>query len=96
MSDLDRTLSSFAADNLGPRSVATTHKQATKLGLCPSAWIDDVEIAAAEALNARSGAGGLRAQRLAQRWPWGAPARVDLETRVPIRQVCYRATILGS
>jgi membrane-bound lytic murein transglycosylase MltF len=51
LSDLDRTLFSFAAYNAGPGSVARARRQAVELGLDPDVWFDNVEIAAAKTIS---------------------------------------------
>ncbi len=51
LSDLDRTLFSFAAYNAGPGNVAKARKRAAKLGLDPNQWLDNVEIAAAKVVS---------------------------------------------
>ena len=47
LSDLDRTLFSFAAYNAGPGNVRKARRRAESLGLDPNVWLDNVEIAAA-------------------------------------------------
>jgi membrane-bound lytic murein transglycosylase MltF len=51
LSDLDQTLFSFAAYNAGPGNVAKARKRAAKLGLDPDVWLDNVEIAMAQAVS---------------------------------------------
>jgi membrane-bound lytic murein transglycosylase MltF len=46
LSDLDRTLFSFAAYNAGPGNVRKARRRAESLGLNPNVWLDNVEIAA--------------------------------------------------
>ena len=46
LSELDRTLFSFAAYNAGPGNVAKARQRAEKLGLDANVWLDNVEIAA--------------------------------------------------
>ncbi len=46
LSDLDRTLFSFAAYNAGPGNIRKARRRAEKLGLDQNVWLDNVEIAA--------------------------------------------------
>jgi membrane-bound lytic murein transglycosylase MltF len=51
LSDLDRTLFGFAAYNAGPGNIAKARRRAARLGLDPNVWLDNVEIAAAQAVS---------------------------------------------
>ncbi len=51
LSTLDQTLFSFAAYNAGPGNITKARKRATKLGLNPNVWLDNVEIAAAKVVS---------------------------------------------
>jgi membrane-bound lytic murein transglycosylase MltF len=51
LSDLDRTLFSFAAYNAGPGNVRKARRRAESLGLDPNVWLDNVEIAAAMVIS---------------------------------------------
>jgi membrane-bound lytic murein transglycosylase MltF len=51
MSDLDRTLLSFAAYNAGPGNLLKARKRAVRLGLNPDVWFDNVEIAMGQAVS---------------------------------------------
>jgi membrane-bound lytic murein transglycosylase MltF len=51
LSALNQTLFSFAAYNAGPGNVAKARKRAEKLGLDPDVWLDNVEIAMAQAVS---------------------------------------------
>jgi len=51
LSDLDRTLFSFAAYNAGPGNVSRARKRAAKLGLDPNVWLANVEIAVAQVVS---------------------------------------------
>jgi len=51
LSDLDQTLFSFAAYNAGPGNVAKARRRAEKLGLDRDVWLDNVEIAMAQAVS---------------------------------------------
>ncbi len=48
---LDQVLFSFAAYNAGPGNVAKARRRATKMGLDPNRWFENVEIAAARAIS---------------------------------------------
>lgn len=51
ISELDKTLLSFAAYNAGPGNLSKARKRAAKLGLNPNVWFDNVEIAMAQAVS---------------------------------------------
>jgi membrane-bound lytic murein transglycosylase MltF len=51
MTELDKTLFSFAAYNAGPARVARLRNQATKQGLDPNIWFDNVEVIAAKQIG---------------------------------------------
>jgi len=51
LSDLDRTLLSFAAYNAGPGNLNKARKRAEKLGLNPNVWFDNVEISMGQAVS---------------------------------------------
>lgn len=51
LSDLDRTLLSFAAYNAGPGNLNKARKRAEKLGLDRNVWFDNVEIAMGQAVS---------------------------------------------
>jgi len=48
---LDRVLFSFAAYNAGPGNMRKARKRASKMGLDPNRWFDNVEIAAARVIS---------------------------------------------
>jgi membrane-bound lytic murein transglycosylase MltF len=48
---LDRVLFAFAAYNAGPGGIGKARKRASKMGLDPNRWFDNVEIAAAHAIS---------------------------------------------
>ncbi len=51
MSDLDKTLFSFAAYNAGPARVARLRREAERQGLDPNVWFDNVEVIAAKRIG---------------------------------------------
>jgi membrane-bound lytic murein transglycosylase MltF len=51
MSDLDKTLFSFAAYNAGPAKVAQLRREAERQGLDPNIWFDNVEVIAARRIG---------------------------------------------
>jgi membrane-bound lytic murein transglycosylase MltF len=51
MSDLDKTLFSFAAYNAGPAKVAKLRREAERQGLDPNVWFDNVEVIAARRIG---------------------------------------------
>ena len=51
MSDLDKTLFSFAAYNAGPARVAQLRREAERQGLDPNVWFDNVEVIAAKRIG---------------------------------------------
>jgi membrane-bound lytic murein transglycosylase MltF len=51
MTDLDKTLFSFAAYNAGPAKVARLRREAERQGLDPNVWFDNVEIIAARRIG---------------------------------------------
>ena len=51
MSDLDKTLFSFAAYNAGPAKVAQLRREAKRQGLDPNIWFDNVEVIAARRIG---------------------------------------------
>jgi membrane-bound lytic murein transglycosylase MltF len=51
LSELERTLLSFAAYNAGPGNLNKARKRAMKLGLDPDVWFDNVEIAMGQAVS---------------------------------------------
>ena len=48
---LDRVLFAFAAYNAGPGGIGKARKRASKMGLDPNRWFDNVEIAAARSIS---------------------------------------------
>ena len=48
---LDRVLFAFAAYNAGPGGIRKARKRASKMGLDPNRWFDNVEIAAARSIS---------------------------------------------
>ena len=48
---LDQALFAFAAYNAGPGAIRKARKRASKMGLDPNRWFDNVEIAAARAIS---------------------------------------------
>ena len=48
MSDVEKTLFSFAAYNAGPARVARLRKKTAEMGLDPNLWFNHVEVAAAK------------------------------------------------
>ena len=51
MTDLDKTLFSFAAYNAGPAKVARLRREAERQGLDPNVWFDNVEVIAAKRIG---------------------------------------------
>jgi membrane-bound lytic murein transglycosylase MltF len=51
MSDLNKTLFSFAAYNAGPARVARLRREAERQGLDPNVWFDNVEVIAAKRIG---------------------------------------------
>ncbi|WP_420404964.1 transglycosylase SLT domain-containing protein [Nisaea sp.] len=51
ISELDRVLLSFAAYNAGPGNISKARRRATKMGLDPNKWFDNVEIATARTVS---------------------------------------------
>ena len=51
MSDLDKTLFSFAAYNAGPARIAQLRREAERQGLDPNVWFDNVEVIAARRIG---------------------------------------------
>ena len=51
ISELDRTLLSFAAYNAGPGNLNKARKRAVKLGLDPNVWFDNVEISMGQSVS---------------------------------------------
>jgi membrane-bound lytic murein transglycosylase MltF len=51
MTDLEKTLFTFASYNAGPARIAGLRKKAVAMGLDPNLWFDNVEVVAAKEIG---------------------------------------------